>query len=41
MVVKREDLKYVVRAVKTVKTEDIDDSIFISPCKKSFKSKNP
>lgn len=31
MVVKREDLKYVVRAIKTVKTEDIDDSIFISP----------
>ena len=30
MVVKREDLKYVVRAIKTVKTEDIDDSIFIS-----------
>ena len=31
MVIKREDVKYVIQTIKSVKTEDIVDNIFISP----------
>ena len=31
MIIKKEDLEYVVKAIEAVKTEDISEKIFVSP----------
>ena len=37
MIIKREDVKYVIRAIESIKTEDILDEIFISPVENAIR----